>query len=72
MFLYIPLVLIVTLFGYLFYHFIVKIYIAAAKFKKMDPTLKVFVAPFTGLLGLQKMNIEKYGDSHKFVKDLIK
>lgn len=37
----------------------------------MDSTLKVFVAPFYGLLGLQKQNIEKYGDSHKFIKTLI-
>lgn len=38
----------------------------------MDPSLKLFVSPFTGLLGVQKKCIEKYGDSHRFVKDMIK
>jgi len=38
----------------------------------MDSTLKVFVTPFLGISKLQKQNIEKFGDSHKFLKDLIK
>lgn len=39
---------------YIFYMFIIKIHIEAARFKKMDPKLKVFVAPFSGLQGVQK------------------
>lgn len=39
---------------YIVYQFLIKIYIDAAKFKKMDPDLKLFVSPFTGLLGLQR------------------
>jgi len=57
---------------FLLYHFFIKIYIEAWRFQKMDSTLKVFVAPFFGLLGLQKENIAKYGDSHKFIKDMVK
>lgn len=53
---------------YVFYMFFVKIYIDAARFRKMDPNLKTFIAPFSGIQGVQKFNIEKYGDSHRFAK----
>ena len=57
---------------YILYEFVIKIYVVANSLKKMDPSLKLFVSPFTGLLGVQKKCIEKYGDSHRFVKDMIK
>jgi len=47
----------VALLLYVLYMFFIRIYIYAARFKKMDPTLKVFMTPFTGLLGVQKNNI---------------
>lgn len=49
----IPLALIL----YVIYMFVIKIYLDAAKFKKMDPTLKTFMAPFSGIQGVQKFNI---------------
>lgn len=58
----------VALILYVFYMFFVKIYIDAARFRKMDPNLKTFIAPFSGIQGVQKFNIEKYGDSHRFAK----
>lgn len=56
---------------YVFYMFFIKIYIDARKFKKMDPNLKTFISPFSGIQGVQRHNIEKYGDSHRFAKDLV-
>lgn len=53
---------------YVFYMFFIKIYIDAARFRKMDPNLKTFIAPFSGIQGVQKINLEKYGDSHHYVK----
>jgi len=38
----------------------------------MDPSLKTYIAPFSGMLGVQKENIAKYGDSQRFMKDMIK
>lgn len=58
----------VMLLLYIFYMFFVKIYIDAAKFRKMDPNLKTFISPFSGIQGVQKLNLEKYGDSHHFAK----
>jgi hypothetical protein len=58
--------------AYVLYAFIIKIYWTAAQFKRMDPSLKTFITPFVGLIGLQKKNTEQYGDSHKFVKDMMK
>ena len=58
----------VMLLLYIFYMFFVKIYIDAAKFRKMDPNLKTFISPFSGIQGVQKFNLEKYGDSHHFAK----
>jgi hypothetical protein len=57
---------------YLVYQFFIKIYLAAWRFKRMDPTLKTYIAPFFGMLGVQKENIAKYGDSQRFMKDMIK
>jgi hypothetical protein len=57
---------------YLFYQFFIKIYLEAWRFQKMDSTLKVFVSPFTGLLGVLKENIVKYGDCNRYVKDMVK
>jgi len=57
---------------FLFYHIILKIYLAAWSFKRMDPTLKTYIAPFFGMLGVQKEHIAKYGDSQRFMKDMIK
>lgn len=39
---------------YLLYHLVIKIYLVAWQFKKMDPTLKFYIAPFSGMLGLQQ------------------
>lgn len=57
---------------YVFYMFFIKIYVDAARFRKMDPNLKTFISPFSGIQGVQKFNIEKFGDSHKFAKDLVR
>jgi hypothetical protein len=46
------LLLLLTL--YLLYHLIIKIYLAAYQFKKMDPSLKLYIAPFAGMLGVQR------------------
>lgn len=56
---------------YLFYHLVIKIYIAAWKFKRMDPGLITYIAPFSGMLGVQQENIKKYGDSQHFMKKMI-
>ena len=68
-YLLLPLVLLAL---YLLYHLVVKIYLVAWQFKKMDPTLKFYIAPFSGMLGVQQENIRKYGDSQRFMKDMIK
>ena len=39
---------------YVLYEFVLKLKITVGKFKKMDPTIKIFTSPFTGLLGVQK------------------
>ena len=57
---------------YILYHFVIKIYIDANRFKKMDSETKIFVSPFFGLLGLQKKCLDQYGDSLKYVKDMVK
>jgi hypothetical protein len=49
--------LLFILVSYVVYQLFIKIYLDAAKFKKMDPNLKVFIAPFSGLLGVQKKNV---------------
>ena len=61
-----------ALFIFLVYHLVIKIYLAANQFKKMDPDLKCYIAPFSGMLGVQQKNIELYGDSQKFMKDMIR
>jgi len=48
-----PLLLIL----YVVYMFFIKIYIDAARFRKMDPTLQTFISPFSGIQGVQKYNI---------------
>lgn len=58
----------VLLLLYVIYMFFIKIYIDAARFRKMDPNLKTFIAPFSGIQGVQKFNLDKYGDSHRFAK----
>ena len=67
-----PLVLVVGFLGWITYQFLVKIYIDGYRFKRMDPRLKVFIAPFSGLIGIQKKCVEKYGDSHHFIKEMVK
>lgn len=56
-----PIVLIlmlpVGLLVYVVYMFFIKIYIDAARFRKMDPSLKTFISPFSGIQGVQKYNI---------------
>jgi len=37
------------IFLFLFYHIVVKIYLAAWRFNQMDPSLKTFITPFFGL-----------------------
>lgn len=49
----IPLLLI----AYVFYMFFIKIYIDAARFRRMDPTIKTFISPFSGIQGVQKLNL---------------
>lgn len=66
------LILPTSLILFLLYHLVIKIYLAAWQFKKMDPTLKTYIAPFSGMLGVQQQNIAKYGDSQRFMKDMIK
>ena len=68
-FLLLPPILLIL---FLVYHLVIKIYLAAWQFKKMDPSLKTYIAPFSGMLGVQKENIAKYGDSQRFMKDMIK
>lgn len=63
---------ILVLAGWFVYEFIIKLYIIANRLKKMDPTLKIYVSPFTGLNGVQKKCVEQYGDSHWFIKDMLK
>lgn len=53
---------------YVVYMFLIKIYIDARRFQKMDPNLKLFVAPFSGLQGVQQKNLQQYGDTHYFTK----
>lgn len=57
---------------YFVYHFIIKIYLTARKFLRMDSSLKVFVAPFTGIVGLQTKSIQNFADSHHFIKEMIR
>lgn len=38
----------------------------------MDPGLKIYISPLTGLNGVQKKCVEQYGDSHKFIKNMLK
>lgn len=57
---------------YVFYHFIIKIYLVARQYKKMDPGLPILSTPFMGILGLQRENFKKYGDSLKYVKDMVR
>ena len=64
--------LLLVLTAFLLYHLIIKIYLAAYRFKQMDPSLKVYIAPFAGMLGVQRENIEKYGDAQHFMKEMIK
>lgn len=52
-FLGVPIALIL----YVFYMFFVKIYVDAARFRKMDPNLKTFISPFSGIQGVQQYNI---------------
>lgn len=48
-------VIIVLLFIlYVLYEFVIRLNLTVSKFKKMDPTIKIFTSPFTGLLGVQK------------------
>ena len=54
------------------YEFIIKIYWIAYKLKKMDPSLKLYIKPITGLNGVQTKCVQQYGDSHRFVKDMMK
>jgi cytochrome P450 len=61
-----------AVFAYLLYHLVIKIYLAAWKFKKMDPSLITYIAPFSGMLGVQQENIRKYGDSQRFMKEMVR
>jgi len=66
------LISVTLIFLFLFYHIVVKIYLAAWRFKQMDPNLKTFITPFFGLQRVFKENIAKFGDSHRFLKELAK
>jgi hypothetical protein len=39
---------------YFIYHFFIRIYLVAARFKKIDPSLKLLTNPIFGLLGVQQ------------------
>jgi cytochrome P450 len=62
----------VAIIFWLIYRFFIKIYLDAYRYKKMDPNLKVFTYPIAGLPRVQKQCLEKYGDSHWFVKNMVK
>lgn len=49
-----PFILMGSIMLYIVYMFFIKIYIDAAKIKKMDPELKLYIAPFSGVQGVQK------------------
>ena len=68
MFLSIIALILASILAYTLYMFLVRIYIEASRFKKMDPNLKLFIAPFSGLQGVQQQNLQKYGDTHYFTK----
>jgi hypothetical protein len=38
----------------------------------MDPSLKTFLKPIKGLLEIQKACLDKYNDSHYFIKKMMK
>lgn len=66
------LVVPVALLLYFFYQFFIKIYLAAAQFKKADPSIKILAKPIFGLIGLQQENFKKYGDSLRYSKEMVK
>jgi hypothetical protein len=39
---------------YVVYEFVIKLNMSVSRFKKMDPAIRIFTSPFTGLLGVQK------------------
>ncbi len=49
-----PFAVMLVLVAVLVYYFLIRIYLVAKRYKRMDPTLKTFITPFTGLVGLQK------------------
>ena len=67
-----PLILIGLFAAFLIYKFFISLYLQVRRYKAMDPTLKVFVRPIFGLQKVQQECTEKYGDSHHFVKEMMK
>lgn len=57
--------------AYFFYKFYVSLWLNVRRYKAMDPSLKVFVKPLTGLQSIQQECRVKYGDSHYFIKEMI-
>ncbi len=49
-----PIAILIAFLVYIVYQFFIRIYIDGNRFKRMDPNLKVFIAPFSGLIGLQR------------------
>lgn len=66
------LVIPVGLILYFVYHFFIRIYLVAAKFKKADPSLKLLTCPIFGLLGVQQESFKKYGDSLRYAKEMVR
>lgn len=67
-----PLAIIGLFAAFIFYKFFIALYLEVRKYKAMDPTLKVFIRPIFGLQKVQQECTEKYGDSHHFVKEMMK
>lgn len=62
----------ISLLAYIVYMFFIKIYLDARRFRRMDPAIKEYIAPFSGLQGVHQENIRKYGDAHRYTKELVK
>lgn len=56
---------------WLVYRFLIKIYLDAYRYKQMDPTLRVYTYPIAGLPRVQRQCLQKHGDSHWFVKNMV-
>lgn len=57
---------------FILWELLLKLHVAAWRYKRMDPSLPVFVSSMLrGALFLQRQNIIKFGDSHHHVKQMV-